>query len=162
MYLAQRSHLALRIGALLGLLALVATACGDPDDGGPPPSSFEVFTLEFGAGPCAPMEDCSESIELSADGQLRYDAFGEVPVVVHEATVSELDLEAIIPALTAADLVALLSLDEAPCLPPTDIGETMTLVADGVTYQNSTTACTDAPLVRVRDALDNLVADYFP
>lgn len=153
----------IRALALTCILALSLGACtGGGGGAGLTPDSFESFAISFGAGPCKPAADCSEFIELYADGSLRYDAFGEVPVVVHEATVSAEDLDAIIPTLIADDLVDLLTLDMAPCLPPTDIGESMTLVADGVTYDNSTTACEDAPLTRVRDELDALVASYFP
>lgn len=153
-----RFPLALPLIACLGAALL---AC-EPGDEPPPPDSFERFTLEFSAGLCEPDDDCAEFIEVNADGSVMYDAYGEVPVVVHEATISTEDLDALIPTLTDSALVDILSLSEAPCDPPTDIGESMTLVADGVTYQNSTTSCQDAPLVAAREALESLAAEYFP
>jgi len=132
---------------------------GDADGDTP---VFEQFTLFNSAGPCRDGMDCAGFIELNASGLLRVDRFGEVPEVVHEATVSSEDLAAAIPILTDADLVGLLDLGETPCEPPTDIFESMELVMDGVTHENSTTFCSDAPLVAARAAMRGLQETYIP
>jgi len=132
---------------------------GDADGDTP---VFERFTLFNSAGPCMDEMDCAGFIELNASGLLRVDRFGEVPEVVHEATVSSEDLAAAIPILTDVDLVGLLDLGETPCEPPTDIFESMELLMDGVTHENSTTFCSDAPLVAARAAMRGLQETYIP
>jgi hypothetical protein len=144
------------------LLGSISLAACDGEDGRIPAEDFESFTRSWGAGPCIPEEDCAAFIELRADRTLRYDRFGETPVVVHEATVTAEELAGAIEVLTDPQLVALLDLDQPPCEPPTDIGESMTLVARGVEHSNSTTVCSDPPLVAARETLQALVDTYWP
>jgi hypothetical protein len=146
----------------LVLLGSVAIAACNGEDDRIPAQDFESFTRAWGAGPCPPEADCAAFIELHADGTLRYDRFGETPVVIHEATVTAQELAGAIEVLTDPDLVALLDLGEPPCEPPTDIGENMTLVARGVEHSNSTTVCDDPPLVAARETLQALVDAYWP
>jgi hypothetical protein len=147
------------LALLLGSISVVA--CNGEEDR-IPAEDFECFTRSWGAGPCPPDADCSAFIELCAGGALRYDRFGETPVVIHETTVTPDELASAIEVLTDPDLVALLDLDEPPCEPPTDIGENMTLVARGVEHSNSTTACSDPPLVAARETLQALADAYWP
>src|SRR6185295_9760873 len=98
--------------------------------------AFESFHYEMGAGPCAPNSDCSRFTDLQASGLLRVDCYGQVPVVVHEATVSAADRDDVVATLTDPALVSLLDLGKIPCQPPTDVGESMTLAAGGRKHTN--------------------------
>ena len=64
--------------------------------------------------------------------------------------------------LNDADLIALLSLSDPPCIPPTDIFERMELIVDGVTYSNSTTFCADEALTAARTLMNGLEDTYLP
>ena len=132
---------------------------GVPVDAG---GAFESFRRSTAGGPCAPGVDCEGYVELLADGSLRVDHLGELPVQLHEATVTPAELDAAIAVLTDPALVSLLDLGRAPCEPPTDFSESMTLVEGGTTHENSVTACDHAPLAAVRATLEALVATYAP
>jgi len=154
--------------ALACCVALTA-ACGD-DDGAPPEvadataaiGDFESFRRSFAAGPCPNEMDCSGFIELRADHTLLVDRDNELPVVVHEAEVTDDELLSAVAVLTDRDLVALLDLAGPPCAPPTDIFEQMVLVAGGDEHSNSTTLCDDSPLVAARASLGDLAATHVP
>lgn len=124
--------------------------------------TFGSFRLFRTHGPCDPDMDCSGFIELQENGTLLVDRFNgdEVP---EQATVSDADLEDAILVLTNAELISLLDLDQPPCDPPTDIYETMTLTEiDGLSHDNSTTFCDQAPLQAARDILNRLADEYLP
>jgi len=93
---------------------------------------------------------------------LRVDCYGQVPVVVHEATVPAADRDAAIATLTDPALVTLLDLGKPPCPSPTDIGESMTLTAGGRKHTNSVTLCPQPPIASARKTLENLVQKYLP
>ena len=139
-----------------------ADADADGDADGDADLAFDRFRLSNSAGPCMDGEDCSGYVELSDTGQLLVDKFGEVPESVHEAQVTDEELTAAIVVLTDPDLVALLDLGAPPCKPPTDIYESMELELDGVSHQNSTTFCGDAPLEAARDVMHDLQQIYVP
>jgi hypothetical protein len=82
--------------------------------------------------------------------------------MVHVATVTPEELDGAIEVLLDPELVELLDRNEPPCVPPTDIYETMILVAGAMEYSNSTTTCEDPPLAAARRALQALVDTYFP
>jgi hypothetical protein len=109
-----------------------------------------------------PEADCEGFMELLDDGTLRYDRFGETPVVIHQASVTPEELDDAIEVLLDPELMALLDRSEPPCVPPTDIFEAMTLVVAGVEHSNSTTACEDPPLSAARQTLQGLIDIYFP
>ena len=159
-----RLHLATLAAALIA-----SAACSDDDsspseraDAAVAAGDFERFRLSSAAGPCLDDMDCAGFIELGADRVLLVDRFGELPVVVHEAEVTPGELAEAALVLTDRDLVALLDLDEPPCLPPSDVFEQMQLVAAGREHANDTTFCEDAPLEAARAALDQLVAAHIP
>ncbi|HEU5055207.1 MAG TPA: hypothetical protein VFU21_01725 [Kofleriaceae bacterium] len=83
-------------------------------------------------------------------------------MVVHEAQVSQADLDAAVAVLTDPELVALLDLARPPCDPPTDVWDSMLLVDDEARHANGVTFCTDAPIAAARAALDDLVDRYLP
>jgi hypothetical protein len=131
-------------------------------DASPPVGDFTRFRRSFGGGPCPDDLDCSGYIDLRQDGRLLVDRMDEVPVVVHEATVSQSDLDEAIAVLTDPALVALLDLGEPPCEPPTDVFDSMLLVEDGDRHTNSVTLCDDDPIVAARAALDDIADAYLP
>jgi hypothetical protein len=133
---------------------------GDLADGGS--GGFVSFRYAIGYGPCPPEMDCSSFTELLADGTLRYDRDDETPVVVHEMVIEPDDFTAAVEAFTDPALIAILDLGEMPCEPPSDVGESMTLVDDGGEHTNSVTFCKDPPLVAARDMVEELTSKYFP
>ena len=132
------------------------------DDDSAPAWDFQRFLLTSSAGPCPPDMDCDGFIELLADATLRVETFGELPEIVHEATITAVEYDATVPLLVDPALIALLDLTEPPCVPPTDVFEQMRLEQVAGTHENSTTACADEPLVAVRAALFALADSYFP
>ena len=137
-------------------------ASGGDDDASAPAWDFQRFLLTSSAGPCPPEADCDGWIELLPDATLRVEKFGELPEVVHEATITAVEFDATVPLLVDPALIALLDLPEPPCVPPTDIFEQMRLEQQAGVHENSTTACSDEPLVAVRAALFALADSYFP
>lgn len=128
-----------------------------------PTSTVEFVRFRLSTnGFCPPEVDCNGFVQLGADGKLEVDRNGEPGGVVHTAQVSEADLATAIEVLTDASLIALLTEDEAPCEPPTDIFESMTLESSEKTWQNSTTFCDNAPLVAARETVRGLVDTYLP
>jgi len=125
----------------------------------PATSAFERFRLHKSFGPCPMDTDCSGYVELHADGRLRVDEVDDVSYEVIEVTLAAADLNAAIAVLTAPELVTLLEQEEPPCVLPTDIHESMELVRDGVTIENSTTFCDLEPIAAARDLLNQLAAD---
>jgi hypothetical protein len=126
----------------------------------PKTGPFESFHYTVGGGPCPPNSDCVSSTELLASGLLRHDCNGQLPAVVHEALVPPADRDAVIPLLIDPALVALLDQSGPPCLPPTDVFETMVLMAGGVAHKNSVTLCQQPPIATARSALNKLVQRY--
>ena len=133
----------------------------DTGAGGAPPP-FERFELFSAAGPCPDEMDCVGRIVLEAAGRLMVDRFGELPVVEYEAQVPADRLAAAIEVLTEPALVALLDLPAAPCEPPFDIFEHMSLTLGGAVHENDTTFCDDAPLAAARDVMFGLVNTFVP
>jgi hypothetical protein len=147
----------------------LGAGCAEPEPIPPPePEEFESFRMTWGSGPCPPNGDCEGSIELLADGTLRLDTpcggqlacDGLIPGT-YEAVVSAEDLEAAIEALTAPDLIELLDGARPVCEPPTDIFESVAVVIGDDEYSNETTTCEDTPLERARNAMSELVKEYF-
>lgn len=125
-------------------------------------STFGSFRLFRSHGPCEPDMDCSGFIEFRDDGTLLVDRFNG-STLPEQATVSDSDLAEAILVLTDAELVTLLDLDEPPCIPPTDIWESMTLTElDGLEHDNGTTFCDQAPIVAARNLLNRLADEYLP
>ncbi|RLB57044.1 MAG: hypothetical protein DRJ42_01525 [Deltaproteobacteria bacterium] len=127
----------------------------------PAPARFDSFRIST-SGFCPPELDCNGFVELHADGTLRVDGTGEISGGVHEATVTPAELGSAVSVLTDPALIELLAMDEAPCSPPTDVYESMSLALDGTTYDNSTTFCRQAPLAAARAALHALAETYAP
>jgi hypothetical protein len=142
----------------VGCCACVAPAFDDISC----PPAFTSFLWTEASGPCPPNSDCSEATELLASGVLRKDCDNQLPVVVHEAMVSAADRDAAIAILSDKALVALLDQPGAPCQPPTDVFESMTLVEGGRTHKNSVTVCPNPPIASARKILDALVEKYLP
>jgi hypothetical protein len=124
--------------------------------------TFGSFRLFRSHGPCPMDMDCTGFIELQNDGTLIVDRFND-DGRQEQATVSDSDLADAIVVLTNAELISLLDLEEPPCVPPTDIWESMTLTEiDGREHDNGTTFCDQAPLQAVRDLLNGLADEYLP
>jgi hypothetical protein len=81
---------------------------------------------------------------------------------VGSANVTPTELANAIAVLADPALVELLDASSPPCVPPTDIFESMKLVAGGVTHQNSTTMCDNAPVKAARDLIYQLGDKYLP
>jgi hypothetical protein len=126
----------------------------------PKAGAFESFLYTSGSGPCPPNSDCSSFTELLALGLLRHDCSGQLPVVVHETMIPAVDRDAVIAVLTDPALVALLDQSGPPCQPPTDVFESMTLVAGGKIHKNAVTFCKQPPIETARSALNKLVQRY--
>lgn len=125
------------------------------------PSAFHRFRLDKAAGPCPPDADCDGFIELEAPLTLRVEKFGDIPDNVTEVQISQADFDA--AALVLGDeLFALLAQDDILCDPPTDVFESMELDLDGDLAANTTTACTQPPIVAARDKANELAAKYVP
>ena len=133
-----------------------------PADAAVAAARFESFRIDSGGGLCPSTADCSGFVELDADGTLRLDRDGELPVVVHQTQVTASERDQAIDVLTDPSLVALLDASELPCVPPSDVLETMTLTADGQQHMNQTTFCDEAPIDAARAALGQLTQAYFP
>ena len=148
-----------QIACTIATLALVlCVSCGD----GSANPDFRSFRLSSSGGPCIPEDDCAASIELSMDGTLRVDRWGELPVVVHEATVSAEDLATAISVLTDPELVALLGGPTLPCSLVTDFVESMEVVlADGA-RRNNVTTCEDPPIEAALATVRQLSETYLP
>lgn len=134
----------------------------EPDASPPDESEFRRFRRSTAGGPCPDDVDCSGYIDLRHDGRLLVDRDGELPVVVHQAQVSQADLDAAVPVLTDPALVALLDRAQPPCEPPSDIFDSMTLVEEDARYSNGVTFCTDEPIAAARAVLDDLAETYLP
>lgn len=134
----------------------------DEPDASPPDAEFRRFRRSLGGGPCPDGEDCSGYVDVRRDRRLLVDKLGEVEPVIHEAEITQAELDEVIRVVTDPDLVAILDLGRPPCEPPTDVFESMMLVLDDGRHGNSVTFCDDAPLVAARAALDDLVDAYFP
>jgi hypothetical protein len=129
------------------------------DDGGA--GSFKSFRLSKAYGPCPPGGDCIAYIDLAGDGTISADLFERPDASEMTATLAPSELTHAISVLTAPALVTLLDAAQPPCLPPTDIFESMRLVDDAGSHENSTTGCLDAPLKAARDMLNTLAQKYF-
>lgn len=123
---------------------------------------FESFRIDSGGGPCPDNVDCTGFVELDADGTLRLDRDGELPVVVHEAQVTAGERDQAIDVLTDPALVALLDMESLSCNPPSDVFETMSLTAGGHEHQVQTIGCDQPPIDAARSALSQLAQSYFP
>lgn len=160
-------------GRLAALAMVLCLGCGDgsaanggsePQDGDDPSVNpeFRSFTLSSGGGPCNVEDDCAAFIELSMDGTLRVDRWGEFPVVVREATVAAEDLAAAVPVLTDPDLVKLLGGPVLPCSVVTDSVVSMEVVlADGARRNNITT-CEDPPIEAAAATMRQLSETHLP
>lgn len=176
----MRSRMARTVLAL-GLLAACSGGSdggdsGDGDsggdaagsDGGPggadaaPLGEYESFVSSIAGGPCPADTDCTGSSELTACGVLLVDRLGELPVVIHQAEVTEEEQAAAVAIFTDPALLALLDGSEPPCEGPTDVVEQMTLYAGGLQHSNAVTGCTDPPIEAARTALADLATTYFP
>ena len=122
-------------------------------------TNFESFRV-FRGGFCPPDVDCTSSVELSADGTLRVDRFGEPNGAIHTATVNDFDLANAIKVLTDSGLVAILDASEPPCSPPTDIFESMQLVDGDGEHRVGVTFCSGPEIDAARAVLDDLTATY--
>ena len=153
------SVLGRRIACTIATLAVaLCVSCGDasvnPD--------FRSFRLSSGGGPCNVEDDCSASIELSMDGTLRVDRWGEFPVVVHEATVSAEDLATAVPVLIDPELVALLDGPVLPCSLVFDFVESMEIVLTDGARRNNVTTCENPPIKAALDTIRQLSETYLP
>lgn len=107
-------------------------------------------------------DDCVSFIELSADGTLLVDRWGEFPVVVHRAMVAVEDLAAAIPVLANPELVALLDGPVLPCSLVFDYEVSMEIVlADGA-HRGNVTLCEDPPIQAALATIDGLAETYLP
>lgn len=160
------------IVALLGLSALGAGCIiinPEPEPEPELPPSFVSFGMSWGWGPCPPGVDCSGSLVFDAGGTLRLDTpcGGGLGIqceledsATYQFTVSRADRDATIAVLTDPALIRLLDREGPVCEPVLDVGEEMRLRTEGAEYANQTVFCKDAPVVRVREALSALVAEY--
>ncbi len=144
-----------------------ATGTSDPTTGagsttGVDPGAFERFRMNFAAGPCPMEEDCDGFVELLSDKTLRVEKFGDATDTVIEVPISQADFDAAVLVFADPALAALLDGPSPVCNPPTDIFESMEVVLAGVTHQNSTTLCDQAPVVAARDTADMLELQYVP
>lgn len=126
------------------------------------PAGFDRFRLDRAAGPCPPDADCDGFIELLGTGLLRVEKFGDIPEDVTEVQISPDDLAAAAPIYGDPALFALLAQDDILCDPPTDVFESMELDVGGNLVKNTTTACTQPPLVAARDKANELADKYVP
>jgi hypothetical protein len=131
-------------------------------DSGSAAGAFESFRLTQSFGPCPPGSDCVGYIDLDKAGQLLRDPVSSQGAPVGSASVTPAELASAIAVFTDPALVKLLDASSPPCVPPTDIFETMKLVAGGVTHQNSTTVCDNAPVKAARDLIYQLGNNYLP
>jgi hypothetical protein len=131
-------------------------------DSAPAAGGFESFRLTQSFGPCPPGSDCVGYIDLDKAGQLLRDQVNSPGVPVGSASVTLAELANAIAVFTDPALVKLLDASSPPCVPPTDIFETMKLVAGGVTHENSTTMCDNAPVKAARDLIYQLGNKYLP
>jgi hypothetical protein len=81
---------------------------------------------------------------------------------VGSANVTPTELANAIAVLADPALVELLDASSPPCVPPTDIFESMKLVEGGVRHQNSTTMCDNPPVKAARDVIYQLGDKYLP
>ncbi len=131
-------------------------------DSGSALGTFESFRLTQSFGPCPPESDCVGYLDLDGAGKLLRDPLSSPSAPVPSATVTAAELASAIAIFTDPALVSLLDADAAPCVPPTDVFESMKLVAGGVAHQNSTTMCDDAPIKAARDLIYQLGNKYLP
>lgn len=131
-------------------------------DSGPTAGVFESFRLTQSYGPCPSGSDCVGYIDLDKAGQLLRDPVSSVGAPVGSANVTPAELASAVAVFTDPALVKLLDASSPPCVPPTDIFESMKLVAGGVTHQNSTTMCDNAPVKAARDLIYQLGDKYLP
>jgi hypothetical protein len=125
------------------------------------PGAFGAFSIST-TGFCAPDADCDSFLRLTADGILELDRRGELPVVVHEATISEDDLADAVAVLMSPEALDGLAAGDVACDGPTDIHEVMTLAHRNGARSQGTTFC-DAPyLTALRQVMGSLGAEYFP
>jgi hypothetical protein len=130
-------------------------------DTGPAAGAFESFRLTQSYGSCPPGSDCVGYIDLDKTGRLLRDQYSGLDAA-GPATVTPAELSSAIAVFTDPALVALLDASSPPCVPPTDIFESMKLVAGGATHQNSTTMCDNAPVKTARDLIYQLGDKYLP
>jgi hypothetical protein len=122
--------------------------------------AFESFRLTQSFGPCPPESDCVGYIDLDRSGRLLRDLFAGEPV--GSATVTPAELASAIAAFTNPELIKLLDADSPPCVAPFDIFENMKLVAGGITHENGTTMCDNAPIKAARELIYQLGDKYLP
>jgi hypothetical protein len=152
-------------GTWQGALACQGGCWAAPDagvDSGSAAGAFDSFRLTQSYGPCRPESDCVGYIDLDKTGRLLRDQFSGLDAPAGPASVTPAELASAIAVFTDPALVALLDASSPPCVPPTDIFETMKLVAGGVTHQNSTTMCDNAPVKAARDLIYQLGDKYLP
>jgi hypothetical protein len=131
-------------------------------DSDPAAGAFESFRLTQSYGPCAPGSDCLGYIDLDKTGRLLRDQFSGLDAPLGPASVTPAELANAIAIFTDPELVKLLDASSPPCVPPTDIFESMKLVAGGITHQNGTTFCDNAPVKAARDLIYQLGDKYLP
>lgn len=131
-------------------------------DAGSGADSFESFRLTQSFGPCRPESDCVGYIDLDKTGRLLRDDFSGADALGGPAHVTPAELAGAIAVFTDPALVQLLDASSPPCVPPHDIFERMTLVTGGVSHENGTTMCDNAPVKAARDLIYQLGDKYLP
>ena len=122
-------------------------------------SSFVSFKT-FRGGFCPPDIDCSGSVELLADGTLNVDRFNDANGGIHTAIVNDFDLRAAIKVLTAPGLIDILDAGSPPCVPPTDIFESLSLVDGDGEHRESVTGCGGPEIDAARATMSSLMEKY--
>ena len=119
-------------------------------DSGLGAGAFESFRLTQSYGPCPPESDCMGYIDLDKTGQLRRDPTSSVGAPVGSASVTPVELSSAIAVFTDPALVTLLDASSPPCVPPTDIFESMKLVVGGRHRTRTAPPCATTPQSRPR------------
>jgi hypothetical protein len=145
-----------------GATAGVDSGAAEGVDSGTTAGGFESFRLTQSFGPCPPGSDCVGYIDLDKNGKLLRDPVSSPGVSVGSANVTSAELASAVAVFTDPALVELLDASSPPCVPPTDIFETMKLVVGGVTHQNTTTICNNASVKAARDLIYQLGNKYLP
>ena len=170
----------LRALVVLSVVAVAVAACsGSGSTGAPAPrpvprgeapeepparpgGDFERFFLTGDEAGCPSQArgDCRSSAELSSDGTLRMDPWGEPGAPTLSARVPDAALAQAIPALRDPALLALHA--RPPPCPDSNQTETMLVRIAGTDHQNATGACNEPPIQAARAAILALTSTHFP
>lgn len=128
----------------------------------PAPPRFDRIRWTDRDESCHPVGkgDCVSALDISADGTIVLDPWGDPGAAPVTATLTAADLAALSAVFTGAPFLE--TIGQAEVCEGADGSETMMVVIDGVEHRNDTGMCNDDAIYAARGALFDVAFARFP